>query len=360
MSEVVIASAVRLPTGRFLGALKDCPAPELGALVVREAVRRAGLEPAAVDECIMGQVLTAGSGQAPARQAALRGGLPDQVAALTINKVCGSGLKAVMLGAQAIAAGDAEVVVAGGMESMSQAPYLAPRVREGLRLGHGTLVDSLVTDGLWCAFEQSHMGEAAERVAERFGVSRADQDAYAAESHRRAAAAHDAGWFDAERLPVHRPRGGTAPIALDRDESVRADTTIGALATLRPAFRPGGTVTAGNAPPLSDGAAALVLLSARRAAALGVPPLARIAGQATSGLAPADVLLTPIGAIERLIDRRSAGRWPRWICSRSTRRSPRRWSRCSPACRSIRSGSTCTAAPLRSGIPSARAAPASS
>jgi acetyl-CoA C-acetyltransferase len=303
MPDVVIASAVRLPTGRFLGALAECPATALGALVVREAVRRAEVEPAAVDECIMGQVLTAGAGQAPARQAALRGGLPDQVAALTINKVCGSGLKAVMLGAQAIFAGDAEIVVAGGMESMSQAPYVAPRVREGLRHGHGTLVDSLVADGLWCAFEQSHMGEAAERVAERCGVSREQQDAYAADSHHRAAAAWAAGWFDAECLPVDLPRERRAPVALARDEAIRPDTTVEALSALRPAFRAGGSVTAGNAPPLSDGAAALVLVSDRRAAALVLRPLARIVGQATSGLAPADVLLTPVSAIDRLVSR---------------------------------------------------------
>jgi len=237
MREAVIVSAVRTPTGKLLGALKDFTAPELGALVVAEAVRRAGIDPAIVDECIMGHVITAGAGQNPARQAALRGGLPDSVAALTINKVCGSGLKAVMLADQAIRAGDIDVAVAGGMESMSNAPYLLPRVREGLRMGHAEILDSMITDGLWCAFEQCHMGSAGEVVAERSHVGREAQDAYAAASHRKAAQAADAGWFRDEILPVSVPRRKGDPVVVDRDEPIRADTTVEALARLKPIFR---------------------------------------------------------------------------------------------------------------------------
>ena len=299
--EPVILSAVRLPTGRFLGALRSFTAPELGALVIREAVRRAGLDPAVVEECIMGNVVSAGLGQAPARQAALHGGLPDSVAALTVNKVCGSGLKAVMLAAQGITTGDIEVAVAGGMESMSHAPYLLDRAREGLRLGHGQLLDAMIHDGLWCAFEHAHMGEAGERVAAEFHVSRGAQDAYAAESHRRAAAATAAGLFAEEILPVSVPQRKGAAVLVDRDESIRGETTPEALASLRPAFRADGTVTAGNAPPVNDGAAALVIASAARAAALGRPPLARIVAQATSGLPPKDVLMTPVEAVRRVL-----------------------------------------------------------
>lgn len=298
---MIIASAVRLPTGKFLGSLKDFTAPELGALVVREAVRRAGLDPDSVDECIMGQVVSAGAGQAPARQAALRGGLPEQVAALTINKVCGSGLKAVMLAAQAIAAGDAEVVVAGGMESMSRAPHLLARAREGLRMGDAPLLDAMIVDGLWCPFEDAHMGQAAELVARERRVTRAQQDAYAYHSHRKAAEAAAAGRFAPELLPVRVPRKRGDPLVLDRDESVRPDTTLEGLGALGPVFRRDGTVTAGNAPPVNDGAAALVLTSERRAAASGVAPLARIAAQATSGLAPRQVLMTPVDAIHRVL-----------------------------------------------------------
>ena len=301
MREAVIVSAVRTPTGKFLGSLKDFRATDLGALVVREAVRRAGIDPGSVEECIMGNVVSAGLGQAPARQAALRGGLSDAVAALTINKVCGSGLKAVMLAAQGIATGDIDIAVAGGMESMSNAPYLLDRAREGLRMGHAQVIDSMINDGLWCSFEQCHMGNAGEVVAAEFGIGRGDQDAYALESHRKAAAATDAGRFTAELLPVEIPgRGGGTAHVLDRDESIRPDTSLDALGALRAAFKEGGTVTAGNAPPVNDGAAALVLMSADRAEALSRPPLARVVGQATSGLAPKYVLMTPVEAVRRL------------------------------------------------------------
>jgi acetyl-CoA C-acetyltransferase len=301
MAEAVIVSAVRTPTGKFLGGLKEFTATQLGALVVAEAVRRAGIDPAIVEECIMGNVVSAGLGQAPARQAALRGGLSNDVAALTINKVCGSGLKAVMLAAQAIGVGDTEVMVAGGMESMSNCPYLLDRAREGLRMGHGQVIDSMINDGLWCSFEQCHMGNAGEVVASEYHIDRECQDRYAVESHRRAAAATAEGRFQAELLPVSIPQKKGAPIVIDRDESVRPETSMGTLGALRPAFKQDGTVTAGNAPPVNDGAAALVVMSAERAARLNVRPMARIVGQATSGLAPKYVLMTPVEAVRRLV-----------------------------------------------------------
>jgi acetyl-CoA C-acetyltransferase len=300
MRDIVIISAVRTPTGRFLGALKDLKATELGALVVREAVARAGIDAAIVDECIMGNVIQAGNGQNPARQAALNGGLHERVSALTINKVCGSGLKAVMLAAQGIATGDIDVAVAGGMESMSNAPYLLPRVREGLRMGNGTVVDSMINDGLWCAFENCHMGMSGEVVADAFAVSRADQDAYAAESHRKAAEATREGWFADEIVPVHVPQKKGPAVVVDRDEAIREDTTVESLAALRPAFRKDGSVTAGNAPGVNDGAAALVVMAADRARALGLAPLARIVAQATTGLAPKMVLMTPVESVRRV------------------------------------------------------------
>jgi len=300
MREAVILSAVRLPTGKFMGALKGFRATELGAMVVREAVRRARVEPDRVDEVIMGNVLSAGLGQAPARQAAIKAGLPPRVGALTINKVCGSGLKAVMLAAQAVATGDADVVVAGGMESMSNAPYLLPKAREGMRLGHGELVDSMVHDGLWEAYEDDHMGCCGEIVSETYGVTREAQDAYALESHRRAMAAIKAGRFEDEILPVPIPQKKGEPAAFAVDESPREDTSLEALARLKPAFREGGTVTAGNAPGVNDGAAALVVASAETARAMGLPPMARIVAQATSGLEPKMVMMTPVPAIRRL------------------------------------------------------------
>jgi acetyl-CoA C-acetyltransferase len=300
MRESVIVAAVRTPTGKFLGSLKDLTAPQLGAIVVREAVRRAGIDPAAVDECIMGNVVAAGEGQNPARQAALNGGLAEHVAAMTINKVCGSGLKAVMLAAQGIAAGDIDVAVAGGMESMSNTPYLLPRVREGLRMGNGTIVDAMIHDGLWCAFDQCHMGMSGEHVADIFHVGRADQDRYAAESHRKAAHATHEGWFTDEILPIDIPQRKGPPLVFNRDEAIRQDTTAETLAGLKPAFKKDGSVTAGNAPGVNDGAAALVVMGADKAAALGLTPLARIVGQATSGLAPKLVLMTPVEAVRKV------------------------------------------------------------
>jgi acetyl-CoA C-acetyltransferase len=300
MHESVIISAVRTPTGKFLGALKDFPAPQLGAIVVREAVRRAGVDPASVDECIMGNVVAAGEGQNPARQAALHGGLSDHAAAMTINKVCGSGLKAVMLAAQGIATGDIEIAVAGGMESMSSTPYLLSRVREGLRMGNGTLVDSMIHDGLWCAFEQCHMGMAGEHVAEHFKVTRGEQDTYAAESHRKAAHATREGWFNDEIIPVEIPQKRGPAIRFDRDEAIREETTAATLAGLKPAFKKDGSVTAGNAPGVNDAASAVVVMSAERARALGKMPLVRVVGQATSGLPPKLVLMTPVEAVRKV------------------------------------------------------------
>jgi acetyl-CoA C-acetyltransferase len=300
MRESVIVSAVRTPTGKFLGSLKDFTAPQLGAIVVREAVRRAGIDPASVDECIMGNVVAAGEGQNPARQAALNGGLHEHVAAMTINKVCGSGLKAVMLASQGIATGDIDIAVAGGMESMSNTPYLLSRVREGLRMGNGTLVDSMIHDGLWCAFEQCHMGMSGEHVAEHFKVGRHEQDTYAVESHRKAAHATSQGWFKDEIVPVEIPQKKGAPVAFSHDESVRPDTSVETLAGLRPAFKKDGSVTAGNAPGVNDGASALVVMAADKAKELGLTPMARIVGQATSGLAPKLVLMTPVEAVRKV------------------------------------------------------------
>jgi acetyl-CoA C-acetyltransferase len=300
MRDAVIVSAVRTPTGKFLGALKDFKATELGALVVREAVVRAGVDPAVVDECIMGNVIQAGSGQNPARQAALNGGLKDSVAAMTINKVCGSGLKAVMLAAQGIATGDIDVAVAGGMESMSNAPYLLPRVREGLRMGNGEIVDAMITDGLWCAFENCHMGMSGEVVAETYHVARTEMDEYAAASHEKAAAAARQGWFKDEILPITIPQRKGPSIVVDADEPIRPDTTTDALGALKPAFKKDGTVTAGNAPGVNDGAAALVVMSADKARELRLTPVARIVGQATSGLAPRLVMMTPVEAVRKV------------------------------------------------------------
>ncbi|HVD76540.1 MAG TPA: acetyl-CoA C-acetyltransferase [Vicinamibacteria bacterium] len=303
MREAVILSAVRLPTGKFLGALKGFTAPQLGSMVVKEAVARAGLAPEAVDEVILGNVVSAGLGQAPARQAALGAGLPPKVAALTINKVCGSGLKSVMLAAQGIAAGDSEIVVAGGMESMSNCPYLLPNVREGMRLGHGETIDSMIYDGLWDPYENYHMGCTGEIVAEKHGVTRRQQDEYAVESHRRAIAAIKAGKFKAEILPVPLPQKKGDVVMFDTDEAPREDTSIEALAKLKPAFKEGGTVTAANAPGVNDGAAALVVASAEKARALGRQPMARIVAQAVSGLEPSLVMMTPVPAVRKLLEK---------------------------------------------------------
>jgi acetyl-CoA C-acetyltransferase len=301
MRDAFIVSAVRVPTGKFLGTLKDFTAPELGAMVVREAVKRAGIEPDAVDECIMGNVVSGGVGQAPARQAALKGGLSDHVAALTINKVCGSGLKAVMLAHQGIQTGDIEIAVAGGMESMSNCPYIIPKVREGLRMGNGSVVDLMIHDGLWCPFENWHMGNAGECVADTYKVTREQQDQYSADSHKKAAAAQSAGKFDAEILPVSIPQKKGDPIVFAKDESVRADTTAEVLRGLKPAFKKDGSVTAGNAPPVNDGAAALVVMSADKVKATNAKPMARIVAQAASGLAPKMLLMTPVEATRKVL-----------------------------------------------------------
>ncbi len=303
MRESVIVSAVRLPTGKFLGGLKDLQAPQLGALAVREAVLRAGIDPAEVDECIMGNVVSAGEGQAPARQAALRGGLPESVAAMTINKVCGSGLKAVMLATQAIGMNDIDIAVAGGMESMSNCPYFLPRVREGLRMGNTQMLDSMIHDGLWCSFEQWHMGMAAEAVAEEYNVNRREQDEFAANSHQKATLASKASWLKDEILPVETQPNKGSRIIISNDESVREDTTVEALLKLKPAFKKDGTVTAGNAPGVNDSAAALVVMAAERARSLGLTPMARIVGQATSGSHPRWILMTPIKAVQKLLQK---------------------------------------------------------
>ncbi len=303
IKEAVIISSVRTPVGKFLGALKTFKATDLGALVVREAVKRAGIKSEEIDEVIMGCVIQAGLGQNPARQAALRGGLPDTVSAVTVNKVCGSGLKAVMLAGQGVQLGDTEVVVAGGMESMSNAPYLLSKAREGYRLGHGTIMDSAINDGLWCAFDDQHMGCTGEVVSERFQVPRAEQDEYALNSHRKASAAINSGRFKEEVLPIEIPQKKGPPIIFDTDEPVRADTSIEALGKLKPAFKEGGTVTAGNSPGLNDGASAVVVTSAERARSLGAEPLARIVAQATSGIEPKLVMMAPVEAIRKLLQK---------------------------------------------------------
>lgn len=301
MRESVIVSASRLPTGKFLGALKSLTATDLGSLVIREAVSRCRIDPDTVDECIMGNVVSAGLGQAPARQAALRGGLSDHVAALTINKVCGSGLKAVMLATQGIATGDIEIAVAGGMESMSNCPYLIPKAREGTRLGNTTASDAMIHDGLWCSLENWSMGLAGEAVADQYGVTRDVQDRFAFESHRKASKAMKEGWFQDEIMPVEIPQRRGDPEVHRYDESVRNDTSIQALSKLKPAFKDNGSVTAGNAPGVNDGAAALVLMSERKASSLNISPLVRIIGQSVSGLAPKWLLMTPVQAVRKLL-----------------------------------------------------------
>ena len=301
MREAVIVSAARVPTGKFLGALKTLSATDLGARVIREAVSRAGIDPAEIDECIMGNVVSAGLGQAPARQAALRGGLSDHVAALTINKVCGSGLKAVMLAAQGIATGDIDIATAGGMESMSNCPYLLPKARAGMRLGNAEALDAMIHDGLWCSIENWSMGLAGEAVAERYEVSREDQDAFAAASHKKAATAIRECWFKDEILPVEIPQKRGDPIRVEHDEAVRPDTSVDALARLKPAFQEDGSVTAGNAPGVNDGAAAVVLMAAAAAASRHLTPMARVVGQSVSGLPAKWLLMTPVQAVTKLL-----------------------------------------------------------
>jgi acetyl-CoA C-acetyltransferase len=302
MSDVFILSAARTPIGKFGGGLSTVPATELGAVAIRAAVERAGIAPERVDEAIMGQVLQAGAGQAPARQAALKAGLPESVSATTINKVCGSGLKAVMMGSAAIRAGDASVIVAGGMENMNLGPYLLPGARTGYRLGNATLVDATVHDGLWCATCDVHMGVHAERVAAKHEVSRAAQDELALRSHQRALAAQEAGRFRDEIVPVTVEGRKGAVTTVELDENPRADTTLEALARLKPAFQPdGGTVTAGNAPGITDGAAALVLAS--EDALDGAQPLARILGYAQADVAPEWLFEAPIDGVRRLLEK---------------------------------------------------------
>jgi len=303
MKETVIIAGVRTATGKFQGALSPFSAVDLGAITVREVVRRAGIEPAQVDEIIMGNVVSAGLGQNPARQAGLKGGLDNRVAAMTINKVCGSGLKAVALASQAIQTDNAEIVVAGGMESMTNVPYLLPQLRAGLRLGHGKVLDAMITDGLWDAYEDFHMGMTAELVAEKYKISRQRQDAYAVESHRRAVNATKSGYFKSQIVPIEIPQKKGAPIVFAVDESPREDTSLEALARLRAAFKADGTVTAGNAPGTNDGAAALVVTSAEKAKQLGKKPLAHIVGQAVSGVEPKWVMMAPVSAVESLAEK---------------------------------------------------------
>jgi len=302
MRDPVILSAVRTPIGRFLGDLSELPAPRLGSIVIREALKRAHVDAGRVDEVIMGNVVQAGVGQNPARQAALFAALSDTIAAYTVNKVCGSGLKAVMLAAQAIRAGDAEIVVAGGIESMSQAPYLLPGARTGFKYGDQKVVDALIRDGLWCAFENWPMGEAAEYIAEKCSIARQEQDRFAVQSHKRAAAAAESGAFAAEIVPVVI---GTGPKAktVGLDQGIRPDSTPDSLAKLKPAFRADGTVTAGNSSQLSDGAAAVVVASAEAASRLGARPLARIVSYATSGVNPKDIFIAPVSAVRMAADK---------------------------------------------------------
>ena len=301
LEDVAIVAAVRTPVGKFQGALSAMSAPRLGAVVVREVVRRAGFDAALVDECIMGNVLPAGLGQNPARQAALYGGLSDEVGALTINKVCGSSLKAVALAAQAIQTGNAGIVIAGGMESMTNAPYLLPQGRQGFRMGNSTVVDSMVHDGLWDVYNDYHMGITAEEVATKHGITREEQDRYAMESHRRAVTAWKEGRFNAEVVSVEVPARKGPPTVFSMDESIREDISLGSLGALQPAFRKDGTVTAGNAPGVNDAAAALAVMSVARASALGLQPLVRIRAQATSGVAPKWVMLAPVTGVQKVL-----------------------------------------------------------
>jgi len=300
--DVVIISGCRTAVGKFQGSLSDLSAPQLGAIVVREAVKRAGLNSDQVDECIMGNVLPAGLGQNPARQAAIFGGLSPSTGAMTINKVCGSGLKAVALAAQAVQTGNSSIVVAGGMESMTNAPYLLPQARKGYRLGNGKVIDSMVHDGLWDIYNDYHMGVTGENVAEKYGITREAQDEFAVNSHRKAVAAWKECRFKSQIVPVETParKKGEAPTLFEKDESPREDTTIEVLRALKPAFKKDGTVTAGNAPGVNDGAAAVVVTSAQRAKELGAQPMVRIVAQATSGVEPKWVMMAPVDAVRKI------------------------------------------------------------
>jgi acetyl-CoA C-acetyltransferase len=300
--DAVIISACRIPVGKFQGSLSDFSAPQLGAMVVHEAVKRAAIDPALVDECIMGNVISAGLGQNPARQAAIFGGLTPRTGAMTINKVCGSGLKAAALAAQAVQTGNSSIVVAGGMESMTNAPYLLPQARKGYRLGNAQVIDSMVHDGLWDIYNDYHMGITGENVAEKYGITREEQDEFALNSHRKAVAAIKECRLKSQIVPVEIPakKKGAPPIIFDKDESPREDTTIEVLRSLKPAFKKDGTVTAGNAPGVNDGAAAVVVTSAKRAEELGAKPMVRIVAQATSGVEPKWVMMAPVGAVEQI------------------------------------------------------------
>jgi acetyl-CoA C-acetyltransferase len=302
MNDALILSAVRTPVGKYLGGLAEMTAPALGSIVAAEALKRARVMPDRVDEVIFGNVIQAGVGQNPARQAALGAGLPDSIAAFTVNKVCGSGLKAVMLAAQAIRAGDAEILVAGGMESMSRAPYLLFGARAGWKYGDQKVIDAMIHDGLWCAFECCHMGESAEYIAEKFHVSRAEQDRFTLQSHQRAAAAWESGAFASEVVPVTVGSGPKAK-TVSRDEGIRPETSLEALAKLKTSFREKGTVTAGNASQLSDGAAAVVVASAKAAERIGSRPLGRVVAYSTSGVAPKDIFIAPVLAVRQVLEK---------------------------------------------------------
>ncbi len=309
--DAYIVSACRTAIGEFLGGLSSMTAPQLGAIVIREAVQRAGLKPDQVEEVLMGHVVQAGAGQAPARQAAIHGGIPDTVGATTINKVCGSGLKAVMLAAQAIRAGDMDVIVAGGMESMSNVPYLLPKARTGYRLGNGELVDGVIHDGLWCSFQGHHMGNSAEFIARKFNVTREDQDRFSVDSHKKAVAAQKEGTFKNEIVPVMIPQKKGEPKCFCLDERPRPDTSLETLAKLRPAFDKEGSVTAGNAPGLNDGASAVVVMSEAAVKRTGAKPMARINGYATGGVAPEMIFYAPVIAVRKLAEKlgRKTNEW---------------------------------------------------
>ncbi|HEX2638968.1 MAG TPA: acetyl-CoA C-acetyltransferase [Pyrinomonadaceae bacterium] len=300
--DAVIISAARTPTGKFQGMLKGFSAPELGAIAIKEAVKRAGVDPTQIDEVIMGCVVQAGIGQAPARQAALKAGLPPEVSALTVNMVCGSGLRAVALASQSVKLGDADFVVAGGMESMSNIPYALPGARDGYRMGNQSVVDLMVHDGLWCPFENWHMGNTGEVVAEKHQITREQQDDFAYNSHRKAHEAQEKGYFKDEIIPIEIPQRKGDPIVFDHDEPVRPDTTVDSLGKLKPAFKKdGGTVTAGNAPGVNDGGSALVVTSAEKASELGVQPLARVVSYAVSGIEPKYIMLAPVEGVRRAV-----------------------------------------------------------
>ena len=299
----VLVSAARTAIGSFGGTLSKTPAADLGAVAIRAAVERAGITPGAIDEVFMGSVVPAGLGQAPARQASIKAGIPAHVGAVTLNKVCGSGLKTVMMAAGLVKAGDGDIYVAGGMENMNMAPYLLQQGRTGYRLGHGQLLDACVHEGLWCPLENQHMGLAAEWIAEEYGVSREEQDQFALESHQKAVAAQDAGRFADEIVPIDIPQRKGAPMVFDTDESPRRDSSLEKLARLRPVFKKDGAVTAGNASAITDGAAAVVVMSQARAEALGIQPLARITGYAYGAVEPIEIFTAPVFALRNLMQR---------------------------------------------------------